>query len=721
MSVKVENIEIALKEHFNEKIVSNGFWATYAQIASEFSNQLVKRLDELGYSFTDYQYPLATQISTSPIVYGGNVYSYSNSSDQNLWVKYCNAKFYTGKHFLLFPCYTTQYNEMEGTTGSGIDAGLKPVDSDYFTVVPIVAKVSELPNYISWYAGKNVLVPKTNLGAITVSDNGVDTETGFLTSENLGIIDDLEFMQNRYVILGFKFYQGTTLKQTIQYNTSIYRTYTNYPFSGVRFNCKYPKTNNQADAPYEPTTAIVNAYGLLIGVLGGVSIADRWATLGLECIFFSAGMATPHQFPCDVSYHIVTNDVTIPPQQTKAILSNSGWWRGADGNDYYATKLLTFGSLDDIEIALNGTYFQWAWSVDDIQNGNIHDTTGGQQSNQTTDGIGGNGDNHTDDINTIINVPTYTPSATGFTNHWILTGAQLPELGNFLFSETFLNDLARLVTNPLDSVLAVRYYPYNVINVATTEAKDIYIGNVNSRIAAYRMLPQSNNRIPIGVIDVNNYYGDFADYNGYTHTYIYLPYIGFNALDTNKIMGQTLNIYYVLDYMSGACTAQIITANGDYIAEYTGKIGIDIAFSGTQQNILAQQILSSIATLATTAIGAAASPAVGGAAAVSGLANITTGLFNAAQEANTPVTIGKSANETWLYAPQKPFLVFSIPRELVADGYKDIVGYPTAYGGTLGTYSGFVKCTDFHFNAPNDCTEQEIIEIETILKQGVIL
>ena len=719
MSVKVENIEIALKEHFNEKIVSNGFWATYAQIASEFSNQLVKRLDDLGYNFTVGEYPLATQINTSPIVYGGNAYLYPTSSELDLWVKYCNAKFYTGTHTYLFPCYSTQFNEMRGTTGLGDDNALKPVDSDYFTVVPIVAKVSELPNYISWYAGKNVLVPKTDLNAITVSTNGVIIENGFLSSENLGVIDNLEFMKNRYVILGFKFYQGTTLKQTIQYNTSIYRTYTNYPFSGVRFNCTYSKSNNQANAPYEPTTVIVNAYGLLIGALGGVSIPDRWATLGMECIFFSAGMSTPHQFPCDVMYHVVTNDVVLPTDNTY-IMNNSGeWW--ADGNRYYVTKLLTFGSLDDIEIALNGTYFQWAWSVDDIQNGNIHDTTGGQQGNQTTDGIGGNGDNHTDDINAVINVPTYTPSATGFTNHWVLTGAQLPELGAFLFSQTFLNDLARLVTNPLDSVLAVRYYPYNVNNVARTEAAEVYIGNVNSRIAAYKMLPQSNNRIPIGVIDVNNYYGDFADYNGYTRTHIYLPYIGFNALDTNKIMGQTLNIYYVLDYMSGACTAQIITANGDYIAEYTGKIGIDIAFSGTQQNILAQQILSSIATLATTAIGAAASPAVGGAAAVSGLANTTIGLFNAAQEANTPVTIGKSSNETWLYAPQKPFLVFSIPRELVADGYKDIVGYPTAYGGTLGTYSGFVKCTDFHFNAPNDCTAKEIAEIETLLKQGVIV
>ena len=146
MSVKVENIEIALKEHFNEKIVSNGFWATYAQIASEFSNQLVKRLDELGYFFSGNEYPLSTQINTSPIVYGGNVYSYFNSGEQDLWVKYCNAKFYTGKHAYLFPCYSTQFNGMPGTTGSGIDNGLKPVGSDYFTVVPIVSKVSELPN-----------------------------------------------------------------------------------------------------------------------------------------------------------------------------------------------------------------------------------------------------------------------------------------------------------------------------------------------------------------------------------------------------------------------------------------------------------------------------------------------------------------------------------------------------------------------------------------------
>lgn len=719
MSLKVENIELALREHFNTKIVSNGFWSTYAQIVSEFNDQFVTKLDNIGYAFDSKNFSAKAQIDTAPTAYGGNAYFYATPGDQTMWKSQCNAKFYAGKEAYTAPAYTTSFNPMGGTTGSGNERAINPVDSNYFTVVPIVVKVSELPDYIPWYRGKNVLLPKTNLNKITVYEQGAAI-TGFLETENLGVFDNLEFLQNRYVIIGFKFYQGTTLKYTVQYNTDIHRTYAYFPFSGVRFNCSYAKYDNQESVAYEPNTVIVNAYGLLLGALGGLSIYDRWATLGMECIFFSAGMSTPHHFPCDVTYHLVSNAVNLPTDFTY-ITNNSGWWRDTNNNDYYCTKLLTFGSLDDIEIALNSTYFQWAWSVDDIQNGNIHDTTGGQQGNQTTDGIGGNGDNHTDDINTIINAPTYTPSATGFTNHWILTGAQLPELGTFLFSETFLNDLKRLVTNPLDSVLAVRYYPYNVVNVAATEAKDVYIGNVNSRIAAYRMLPQSNNRVPLGVIDVNNYYGDFADYNGYTRTYIYLPYIGFNSLDTNKIMGQTLNIYYVLDYMSGACTAQIITANGDYIAEYTGKIGIDIAFSGTQQNILAQQILSSMATLATTAIGAAASPAVGGAAAVSGLANITTGLFNAAQEANTPVTIGKSSNETWLYAPQKPFLVFSIPRELVADGYKDIVGYPTAYGGTLGTYRGFVKCSDFHFNAPNDCTEQEIAEIETLLKQGVIV
>lgn len=718
MSLKVENIELALREHFNTKIVSNGFWATYAQIVSEFNDQFVAKLDNIGYKFYSKNFSAKAQIDTAPTSYGGNAYFYATPGNQTMWEARCNAKFYAGEVTYTAPAYTTNFNTMGGGTGSGDEKAIKPVDSNYFTVVPIVVKVNELPNYIPWYSGKNVLVPKTNLNRITVTENGSPI-TGFLEAENLGVFDNLEFLQNRYVIIGFKFYQGTNLKYTVQYNTSIHKTYAYFPFSGVRFNCSYAKYYNQSAVAYEPNTVIVNAYGLLLGALGGLSIYERWATLGLECIFFSAGMSTPHHFPCDVTYHLVSNDVNLPTDFTY-ITNNSGWW-STDGNNYYCTKLLTFGSLDDIEIALNGTYFQWAWSVDDIQNGNIHDTTGGQQGNQTTDGIGGNGDNHTDDINTIINVPTYTPSATGFTNHWVLTGAQLPELGNFLFSETFLNDLARLVTNPLDSVLAVRYYPYNVVNVAAAEAKDVYIGNVNSHIAAYRMSAQSNNRIPIGVIDVNNYYGDFADYNGYTQTYIYLPYIGFNALDTNKIMGETLNIYYVIDYMSGACTAQIITDNGDYIAEYTGKIGIDIAFSGTQQNILAQQVFSSIATIGISAATAAASPAIGSAALISGATNAAGGVVTGAQQANTPVTIGKSSNETWLYAPQKPFLVFSIPRELVADGYKDIVGYPTAYGGTLSTYSGFVKCTDFHFNAPNDCTAQELAEIETLLKQGVIL
>lgn len=70
---------------------------------------------------------------------------------------------------------------------------------------------------------------------------------------------------------------------------------------------------------------------------------------------------------------------------------------------------------------------------------------------------------------------------------------------------------------------------------------------------------------------------NFLDYEPYQKVEIYLPFIGFQKLDTDRVIGHTIKIVYVCNLYTTDCTCYIYSDNVMFKA-FTGKYGFDYPF-----------------------------------------------------------------------------------------------------------------------------------------------
>ena len=126
-------------------------------------------------------------------------------------------------------------------------------------------------------------------------------------------------------------------------------------------------------------------------------------------------------------------------------------------------------------------------------------------------------------------------------------------------------------------------------------------------------------------------------------------------------------------------------------------------------------------TLISTAAGAAAGAAAGPVGAIAGgvtaAASGIAGLHNS-QHVSQGGSIGGNAAAV---ACKTPFITIRYPKNNTPAGYNEFDGVGTDTIGTLGSFSGFVKCQEVHLQAGGGISKAELDAIEAILKEGVLL
>lgn len=70
----------------------------------------------------------------------------------------------------------------------------------------------------------------------------------------------------------------------------------------------------------------------------------------------------------------------------------------------------------------------------------------------------------------------------------------------------------------------------------------------------------------------------FLDYSPYTTSQLYVPYCGCVNIEPDIYVGKTLNVRYLVDWITGACTA-LIYANNDIIDQISGQMGVTVSLS----------------------------------------------------------------------------------------------------------------------------------------------
>ena len=334
---------------------------------------------------------------------------------------------------------------------------------------------------------------------------------------------------------------------------------------------------------------------------------------------------------------------------------------------------------------------------------------------------GGDGVGTGDDI-TMPTAPDETVSgalAHGFLNIYAPTDAQLRAFGGLLWTNAFnvkwydLDSVSNLILNavsdPIDFIVGLFMIPVTPTTGAST---GIYLGGINANTVTAKRVTKQFKTIDFGSLDISELYGNYLDYSN-SRLSIYLPYVGTADLDVQEVNGGTIQLQYTVDCFTGACVANvrcvktIETPWGEVytnktVHSYSGNMAIQLPISAGSFDTMMNGLVNIGLGLGTNA------PAM-----------VMQGATNAVQGfAGDVTTRGSLSSNTGKLGYQTPYLMFTRPIESLPAKVGKLHGYGAGSGGKLGSFSGYVVCSDVKLDGVT-ATDNELNEIESLLKSGV--
>ena len=248
-----------------------------------------------------------------------------------------------------------------------------------------------------------------------------------------------------------------------------------------------------------------------------------------------------------------------------------------------------------------------------------------------------------------------------------------------------------------------------------------------------KRLRQSQNWINFGVLTIPRYYDTFLDYGPYTSMSIFLPFVGTFELPVNEFIGGSIQCYYIIDNITGDCTAFVECLNqfGDnhLVGQFHGNCKYEIPIAAGQRNnsglIAATGAAAAISLGAAkgAATGAAAGPwgAVGG-GLLGGLAGgvaAAPALIKAAQEppVNAQV-IGKMGGSQGWTGFEFPYIITTRQIYNQPETFGTDKGYTSNVSAKIQDLTGFNIVSNFNLDGITNATEEERSEIAKILQSG---
>lgn len=303
-------------------------------------------------------------------------------------------------------------------------------------------------------------------------------------------------------------------------------------------------------------------------------------------------------------------------------------------------------------------------------------------------------------------LPTGGPIASGAIKTFAVSVAVLTQLFEKLWN-TSVFDVSRwqkLLEAPLDSIIGLNCIP--ITPAASQSGAEIKIGSFESGVSA-PVVTQQYYTIDCGSVKIDEYWGSALDYSPYTKFQIYLPFIGIKDIQIDDAMGLTLNVKYNYDILSGNLTANI-KCGKSVLYKFNGNVKQTIPIS-SYTNTQLENALRTLPTMASTAMGAGATGAMVGAA------------LNVAMSKTNVQRTGDLSGSTGLLEDFVPYVIVHRPMQSLAADFKGFKGYPSNITAILNTLSGYTEVEYIHLTGIDGATDQELNEIESLLKAGVII
>lgn len=360
--------------------------------------------------------------------------------------------------------------------------------------------------------------------------------------------------------------------------------------------------------------------------------------------------------------------------------------------------------------------------------------TGGGNGNfdKTSDTVGGQGDEYS-------NVFSYDG---GLFTAFVLSDDDVGAFKGYMYNtdlikgmQSIIDQIGTLGGQVSDYILNFVKLP---ITIPVTKRKDVQIGFYHTSLN-FAYADKIGYQKGMGSLKVEPYWGNALDYK--SKIQIYLPYIGYEYLDTAEVMGKTIGVKYNISLIDGSCVA-LIYVDDNLKYQFNGNCATNLPISQVNMTEVTQKALSLGASVITA--GATAEASLN--ALTSGNATANIGTPEAQQFASSQLNKGNqlankagdsiqsamsnvggdvrrcsnlSGNLGFL-SSQKPYLIISRPRLCMPDNYAHYHGYPSNITRKLGDLSGYTVVSSIHLDGLN-ATSSEVEELESILKSGIII
>lgn len=345
----------------------------------------------------------------------------------------------------------------------------------------------------------------------------------------------------------------------------------------------------------------------------------------------------------------------------------------------------------------------------------------GPYDNGTTDN-GGTGGNPIpqDDIHT-PNVPVLGAMSSGMFTVYCPTDTQLGQIANYLWSDSFIDNVKKYFNNVSDNIIAFYVLPLEPENLPT---KNFKIGNLeNASITGVKYLNSRFISVDMGSVTVESRWDTYLDFSPFTRFNCYLPGVGIVALDSDDIMspanqdgslptltGSTISLTYVIDLFTGVLVAYV-KINGQIRYQFPGRMGYSIPLTGQNYTAMGQGFVTAMAGLASTiATGGTAAPFTAGATAA--------GIVNAMKP--DVYRGGNLSGDASMLSLKTPILIRTRPNKPAIENQELFSGAPSYKIDTIGNFGGFTQVAEAHIEGIS-CTEAERSEIMQLLRNGVLI
>ena len=301
-----------------------------------------------------------------------------------------------------------------------------------------------------------------------------------------------------------------------------------------------------------------------------------------------------------------------------------------------------------------------------------------------------------------------------FINVYLPDNSALSDFSYWLWSTSInVTTFQKMIQDPFNAIISLHaiYAP-----IPSNGSESIKLGNLTangiSLLADHTII-----NLNCGYVNIPESFQNVLDYD-YTTYEIYLPYIGFKPLGGSEIVGGSVSVTYNIDICTGACVANVnVIKNSQNICMYTysGNCAVQMPITGVNYSSVISGMLNAALTVGTAV-------ATGGVTAPMAVGAVGGAVLNSRANIQRSGTLGGNAG---VLAYHKPYIVIKRPVPVLPLDYNQFYGYPTNSTVLLSNCSGYVRIKECHLENIGagvvKATEDEVKEIETLLKNGVII